>query len=131
MEERQIVELYNRRDEQAIAETERAYGAYCFSVANNILRDRADAEETVADMLMSAWNAIQLLDSKLLYEDDREEGTVKSYDLATGEIEVLDRNVGDFYVFEDRYVSFEYRNDGWGILDWQTGELTKVKHYPE
>ena len=58
MEDRQIIELYNRRDEQAIAETERAYGRYCFSVANNILLDRSDAEEVVADMLMNAWSAI-------------------------------------------------------------------------
>lgn len=87
-----------------------------------------DGEETALPIY---GNAVQFLDNKLLFEDDREEGAVKSYDLATGEIEVLAHDVGDFYLFEDRYVSFEYRNDGWGILDWQTGELIKVEHYPK
>ena len=87
-----------------------------------------DGEETAFPIYA---NAVQFLDNKLLYADDREEGTVKNYDLATGEIEALAHNVGDFYVFEDRYVCFGYRNDGWGVLDWKTGDLTKVEHYSE
>ena len=37
MEDSKIIALYNERDESAIAETEAKYGAYCFSIAANIL----------------------------------------------------------------------------------------------
>lgn len=58
MEDRQIVELYLRRNERALAETAEKYGKYCFSIANNILRNAQDAEETVNDTYVGAWNAI-------------------------------------------------------------------------
>ena len=49
MQDEQIINLYWSRDEQAIAESDRAYGALCHSVAMNILSDRMDAEECVND----------------------------------------------------------------------------------
>lgn len=58
MEDSQIVELYWRRDEAAIGETERKYGALCRDVARNILGVDEDAEECVNDALHQAWNAI-------------------------------------------------------------------------
>lgn len=58
MEDSQIVELYWRRDEAAIGETERKYGALCRGVARNILGTDEDAEECVNDALHQAWNAI-------------------------------------------------------------------------
>ena len=58
MEDAQIVELYWQRDESAIAETKHKYGRYCFSIANNILRDREDADECVNDTWLGAWNAM-------------------------------------------------------------------------
>ena len=58
MEDSQIVELYWRRDEAAIGETERKYGALCRGVARNILGVDEDAEECVNDALHQAWNAI-------------------------------------------------------------------------
>lgn len=39
-----ILTLYNRRDEQAIAATQSKYGSYCRAVADRILRVREDAE---------------------------------------------------------------------------------------
>ena len=36
MEDQEIVELYFRRDEQAIVQTDRKYGPYCYSVAYNV-----------------------------------------------------------------------------------------------
>ena len=45
MEDEQILDLYFARDEQAVAETDRKYGRYCFSLANSILRNDQDAEE--------------------------------------------------------------------------------------
>lgn len=58
MDDRQIVDLYFARQEQAIAETAKKYGAYCFSIARNILRNIPDAEETVNDTYIGAWNSI-------------------------------------------------------------------------
>ena len=42
MEDRQIVQLYWDRDQQAIACCKEKYGIYCFSVANHILESRED-----------------------------------------------------------------------------------------
>ena len=58
MEDEQIIDLYFAREEQALAETDRKYGPYCFALANNILHNDQDAEETVSDTWWKAWNAI-------------------------------------------------------------------------
>lgn len=58
MEDLRIIELYNQRNEKAIEETSAKYGAYCFSIANNILSDARDSEECVNDTWMKAWNTI-------------------------------------------------------------------------
>lgn len=58
MEDEQILDLYFSRNEQAIEETDRKYGGYCFSLANSILQNQQDAEETVSDTYLKAWNAI-------------------------------------------------------------------------
>ena len=49
MDDEQILDLYFARDEQALAETDRKYGGYCYSLANGILNSEQDAEETVSD----------------------------------------------------------------------------------
>lgn len=58
MEDEKIIELYFSRDEQAVAETDKKYGAYCFTLANSILNSREDAEETVSDTYLKTWHAI-------------------------------------------------------------------------
>ena len=58
MDDEQILDLYFARDEQALAETDRKYGGYCFTLANGILNSEQDAEETVSDTYLAAWNAI-------------------------------------------------------------------------
>ena len=58
MEDQAILELYFARDEQAITETDRKYGSYCYSVANRILESKEDSEETVSDTYLRTWNAI-------------------------------------------------------------------------
>ena len=58
MEDLSIIELYNQRDERAIEETSLKYGAYCYSIANNILADAEDSEECVNDTWMKTWNTI-------------------------------------------------------------------------
>ena len=49
MDDEAIVALYWNRDEAAITETDRKYGPYCRSIAQNILSNREDAEECVSD----------------------------------------------------------------------------------
>ncbi|MBR3629760.1 MAG: RNA polymerase subunit sigma-70, partial [Oscillospiraceae bacterium] len=58
MEESEIIGLFWNRDEKAIAEAEKACGSYCFSIAENILHSREDAEECVSDTWLRSWNVI-------------------------------------------------------------------------
>ena len=58
MEDQQIIELYWARSEQAIRESETKYGAFCLSIARNILAQEQDAEECVNDTWLAAWNAM-------------------------------------------------------------------------
>lgn len=58
MEDSQIIALYFRRSEQAIQETDRKFGPYCFQIAWNILDNRQDAEECVSDTYLTAWKSI-------------------------------------------------------------------------
>ena len=58
MDERDIFALFHARDEQAIAECERKYGAACLRIAENILGSREDAEECVSDTWLRAWKSV-------------------------------------------------------------------------
>ena len=49
MNDREIVNLYWQRSEQAITETEQKYGRYCHIIAYNILENSEDSEECVND----------------------------------------------------------------------------------
>ena len=53
-----IIELYWRRSERAIAETDTKYGKYLFTIAYNILHDRLDSEECLNDTYLGTWNNI-------------------------------------------------------------------------
>ena len=58
MEDRQIVELFLDRSEDAIAAAQEKYGPYCLKIARGILPAPEDAEECVNDTYLKAWNAI-------------------------------------------------------------------------
>lgn len=58
MDDAQIVEMFFARDEHAIIETDKKYGKLCFRVADNLLRNKEDAEECVNDTYLVAWNKI-------------------------------------------------------------------------
>lgn len=58
MDDNRIVELYWRRSGDAIVETSRKYGRYCYTIANNLLSSPRDAEECVNDTWLGAWNAM-------------------------------------------------------------------------
>ena len=58
MEDLLIIQLYENRDEQAVTETGKKYGNYCFTISNNIVKNEADAQECVNDTYLKAWNNI-------------------------------------------------------------------------
>ena len=58
MEDKKIIELYFARNESAIAETDRKYGAYCRAIAYRILEDHLDSEEVANDTYLRLWNSI-------------------------------------------------------------------------
>ena len=58
MSDEEIISLFFSRDEQALVYTEAKYGPYCFALANAILPSREDAEETVSDTYLTAWQTI-------------------------------------------------------------------------
>lgn len=55
LEDDAIIDLYWKRSENAIAETDRKYRKKCLYVAGNILKDLSDAEECLNDTYMTAW----------------------------------------------------------------------------
>lgn len=58
MEDEKIIQLFWDRDQAAIAESDRKYGNYCYTVANRILGCREDSLECVNDTWHKAWRAI-------------------------------------------------------------------------
>ncbi|MBQ6877564.1 MAG: sigma-70 family RNA polymerase sigma factor [Oscillospiraceae bacterium] len=58
MQDREIVELYLKREESALEKTAEKYKNYCVSIAERILGNREDAEEIWNDVLSAAWNLI-------------------------------------------------------------------------
>lgn len=58
MEDEKIIALFWERNEQALKETAAVYGGRLYRLSNRILNNREDAEESVSDTYMEAWNAI-------------------------------------------------------------------------
>ena len=58
MEDAKIIELFFQRNEQAIKETDAAYGCRLYVLSNKILNNREDAEESVSDTYMETWKSI-------------------------------------------------------------------------
>ena len=58
MEDKRIIELYWQRSEEAISQTTSKYGAYCRSIAWNILCNQEDTEECVNDTWLRTWDTI-------------------------------------------------------------------------
>lgn len=58
MEDKQIIELYFARMEQAIRETDLKYGGVLYRIAKNILETHEDSEEILNDTYGKAWDTI-------------------------------------------------------------------------
>ena len=58
MEDKEIIDLFYERSEQAIGELAKKYGQLVRRVANNILSDPEDAAECENDTYLACWNSI-------------------------------------------------------------------------
>lgn len=58
MTDEKIIHLYWERSEEAIIETDKKYGNYCWSIAYGILRNHEDANECINDTYLNVWNSI-------------------------------------------------------------------------
>lgn len=58
MRDENIVELYWKRDEQALEETKIKYEHYLLKIAHNVLTDYEDSKESVNDTYLAAWNSM-------------------------------------------------------------------------
>lgn len=58
MDDKDIVNLYWKRDEAAIKISQEKYGVYLKNIAINILHSTEDSEECVNDTWLRAWNSI-------------------------------------------------------------------------
>ena len=67
MDDAKIIALFFARDEQAVKETDNAYGRRLYLLSNNILNNPQDAEESVSDTYMETWNMIPPKRPKYFY----------------------------------------------------------------
>ncbi len=58
MEDKDIIEMYFVRNENALRLTAEKYGALCHMLAKNILGNEEDAKECVSDAYFAVWNRI-------------------------------------------------------------------------
>ena len=58
MEVKDIVDLYWKRDENAIRLTQEKYEKYLMKIAVNILGDYQESEQSVNDTYLAAWNSM-------------------------------------------------------------------------
>ena len=58
VEDAYILDLYFARSEEAISQTDAAYGRKLYCLANRILQNAQDSEETVSDTYLKTWETI-------------------------------------------------------------------------
>lgn len=58
LKDKDIIALFDSRDERAITELDRKFGNYCRTIAVRVLNNDHDAEECVNDAYLKVWNSI-------------------------------------------------------------------------
>lgn len=58
MDDKQIIDLYWARSENAISKTAEKYDKYCYYIAFHILYNKEDSEECVNDTYLKAWDVM-------------------------------------------------------------------------
>ena len=67
MDDKTILDLYFARNEMAIKHTDDTYGRRLFHLADNIVKNDQDAEESVSDTYLKAWETIPPLRPKYFF----------------------------------------------------------------
>jgi len=67
MDDKTIIDLYFARNEMAIKHTDDTYGRRLFHLADNIVKNDQDAEESVSDTYLKAWETIPPLRPKYFF----------------------------------------------------------------
>lgn len=58
MEDKEIIEMFFDRKEEAISAASEKYGGLCFNIAFNILQDAEDSKECVNDAMFRVWETV-------------------------------------------------------------------------
>ena len=58
MDDGKIIDMFFARNEDAIRHTDAAYGRRLYHLADRIVENGQDAEESVSDTYLKAWNTI-------------------------------------------------------------------------
>lgn len=58
LEDCKIIELFFERNEEAVSACKEKYGAYCLTIARNVLQNEEDAEECLSSACLALWNTI-------------------------------------------------------------------------
>lgn len=58
LNDKEIIALFDSRDERAITKLDIKYGRYCRTVAMRVLNNESDSEECVNDAYLKVWNSI-------------------------------------------------------------------------
>lgn len=67
MQDAQIIALYFARDEEALVQTRLSYGGRLQALAQRILHNHEDAEESVSDTYLAAWQTIPPQEPRSLF----------------------------------------------------------------
>lgn len=66
LEDNEILELFNSRDEDALRAVSEKFGGLCGSISRNILHNSEDVEECLNDTWLKAWESIPPAKPKIL-----------------------------------------------------------------
>lgn len=58
MDDSNIIELFLKRSQDALAETDKKFRSYCYAIAFSILGDTGETEECINDTYLKLWNSI-------------------------------------------------------------------------
>ena len=118
MNDKDIIALFNSRDQRAVTELKNKYGGYIMTAAQRILGDRSDAEECENDAYLAVWNTIPPEDPddlgayvfricRNLSVDRLKRNTAKK---RSADIVALSEELAECDSAEDEYIKGELKN---------------------
>ena len=116
MNDGEIIELLNKRDEKALNAISERYGGLCRSLIRNVLPDERDVEECMSTVLMKLWSSIPPAkpDNLKAYaaKSARNEALMRwraNRSRGIGELEPLDELAGTMPPVDDEVMAKELR----------------------